>query len=168
MSAAFLAEREKLFSRLSEVTAKEFMTRNVITFWFAIVNVLYLTWIYSLLALVSVGTGMSPPAAWPPLFGSLSDASTLRGFWGYVFLASIILVLWYIRPKESMAKGLQIILAQTHARIPRAHRFLPLFLNLAPSKWDYNFEIHPRPPRFPHLGLAPRIHRHGIRYPVPL
>ncbi|KAE9367045.1 hypothetical protein N431DRAFT_515819 [Stipitochalara longipes BDJ] len=51
MSAAFPAEQEKLFSHLSDVTVKDFLTRNVTTLWFAVVNVLYPTWIYSLLAL---------------------------------------------------------------------------------------------------------------------
>ncbi|KAH8776175.1 hypothetical protein BGZ57DRAFT_953307 [Hyaloscypha finlandica] len=83
-SAAFPAEHEQLFSRLSEVTIKELIARNVATFWFAVVTVLFLTWVYNLFALVSVGSGLCPPAAWPPLFGSLSDAYTLRGFWGYV------------------------------------------------------------------------------------
>jgi hypothetical protein len=39
---------------------------------------------YSLLAAVSVGAGFSEPYQWPDLFGSLSDAYTVRRFWGYV------------------------------------------------------------------------------------
>jgi hypothetical protein len=62
---------------------KEFVIRNVTTFWFD-VSALYLIWMYSLLALLNAGMDLCPPAAWPPLFRNIGDAYTLRGFWGYV------------------------------------------------------------------------------------
>lgn len=37
-----------------------------------------------LAALVAVGTGLSRPAEWPPFFGSVADAWTVRRFWSYV------------------------------------------------------------------------------------
>jgi hypothetical protein len=105
MSAAFPAEHEQLFSRLSEVTLKELAARNVTTFWFAVVNVLFLTWIYSFLALVSVGSGLTPPAAWPPLFGSLRDSSTLRGFWGYESVSSLARLRIYVTRRHIVVTG---------------------------------------------------------------
>ena len=40
--------------------------------------------VYSILALTAVGLGLSEPRYWRPLFGSVSDAYTLRRFWRYV------------------------------------------------------------------------------------
>lgn len=37
---------------------------------------------YRILSLVSVGLGMSSPHQWPPLFGWITEAYTLRRFWG--------------------------------------------------------------------------------------
>ncbi|KAL6235275.1 hypothetical protein BDW75DRAFT_230456 [Aspergillus navahoensis] len=37
---------------------------------------------YRILSLVSVGLGVSLPHQWPPLFGSINEAYTLRRFWG--------------------------------------------------------------------------------------
>ena len=34
------------------------------------------------LSLLLVGTGLNRPEDWPPLFGSVWDAYTLRNFWG--------------------------------------------------------------------------------------
>jgi hypothetical protein len=38
----------------------------------------------SLFAFIAVGTGLTPVSSWPPLFGSFTDAYTLRALWGYV------------------------------------------------------------------------------------
>ncbi|KAK6535858.1 hypothetical protein TWF281_000108 [Arthrobotrys megalospora] len=37
---------------------------------------------YTFLSLVAVGTGLSEPKNWPPVFGSPKDSYTLRLFWG--------------------------------------------------------------------------------------
>lgn len=37
---------------------------------------------YRLLSIISVGLGIDSPSDWPPAFGSMSDAYTLRNFWG--------------------------------------------------------------------------------------
>ncbi|PMD33651.1 hypothetical protein L207DRAFT_468992 [Hyaloscypha variabilis F] len=139
MTAAFPAENEKLFSRLSDVTAKEFVIRNVTTLWFAIVNVLYLTWIYSLLALVSVGSGMYPPAAWPPLFGSLSDASTLRGFWGLYWHK---LMRGALEPMASFLSASILRLKRGTITSTYTHVFLVFFLSgLIHTSVDLEFGI---------------------------
>ncbi|KAF7164739.1 hypothetical protein CNMCM6106_001151 [Aspergillus hiratsukae] len=43
--------------------------------WFIVVH-------YRVLAVVSVGLGISSPHQWPGLFGSILETYTLRGFWG--------------------------------------------------------------------------------------
>ncbi|KAF7180866.1 hypothetical protein CNMCM7691_010157 [Aspergillus felis] len=40
---------------------------------------------YRVLAVLSVGLGISSPHQWPALFGSITETYTLRGFWGYAF-----------------------------------------------------------------------------------
>jgi hypothetical protein len=39
---------------------------------------------YTLLSIVTVALGISEPVDWPPVFGSFSDAYTIRRAWGYV------------------------------------------------------------------------------------
>lgn len=36
---------------------------------------------HDMLAIISVGTGLDTPEEWPPLFGSICHAYTLRGYW---------------------------------------------------------------------------------------
>ena len=40
--------------------------------------------VYSVMALSCVGLGVSEPALWPPISGSLFDAWSIRRLWGYV------------------------------------------------------------------------------------
>ncbi|KAK0445975.1 membrane bound O-acyl transferase family-domain-containing protein [Desarmillaria tabescens] len=41
--------------------------------------------LYSLIAVICVGSGISEPQFWPPMFGKLHDAYTLRRAWGRVW-----------------------------------------------------------------------------------
>lgn len=43
----------------------------------------YLSLMQTMLSIVCVGTGISEPKGWPPLFGKWGDAYTVRKFWGY-------------------------------------------------------------------------------------
>jgi hypothetical protein len=49
--------------------------------WFTVYRV-FLDLIVRFLSLVFVSTGISSPSDWPPFFGSMLDAYTLRNFWG--------------------------------------------------------------------------------------
>ena len=40
--------------------------------------------IHSLLAVVHIGFRLQDPSLWPPIFGELSEAYSIRRFWGYV------------------------------------------------------------------------------------
>ena len=70
------------FSRLAEVTIKESVIRicTSIFFWFG--SYVIIQWCYSGLAVLSVSTGLDRPELWRPFFGPLSEAYTIRGFWG--------------------------------------------------------------------------------------
>lgn len=45
---------------------------------------LFLSLIYDVLAITQVALFLSEPADWPPLFGRITDAWSIRQFWGYV------------------------------------------------------------------------------------
>ena len=45
---------------------------------------LEMTSMHSLAAATTVAIGISRPCDWPPMFGRLSDAYSLKRFWGYV------------------------------------------------------------------------------------
>lgn len=49
--------------------------------WF-VVNRLISDFAYRVLSIVFVGFGIDPPSEWPPAFGRMKDAYTLRHFWG--------------------------------------------------------------------------------------
>ncbi|KHO00256.1 TRI7-like toxin biosynthesis protein [Metarhizium album ARSEF 1941] len=70
-------------SRYSEVTAAELpgYVFMVVASWFLVARVLVDAG-YRAVSLVAVSSGASPPEDWPPLFGSMWTAFTLRNFWG--------------------------------------------------------------------------------------
>ena len=70
------------FSRLAEVTIEESVIRicTSIFFWFGFYVIIQ--GYHSGLAVLSVSTGLDRPELWRPFFGPLSEAYTIRGFWG--------------------------------------------------------------------------------------
>ncbi|KGO44061.1 hypothetical protein PEX2_020700 [Penicillium expansum] len=52
-----------------------------LSIWF-VVNRLITDLAYRVLSIFFVGIGLDSPADWPPAFGSMADAFTLRNFWG--------------------------------------------------------------------------------------
>ncbi|KAJ5592818.1 hypothetical protein N7537_009722 [Penicillium hordei] len=52
-----------------------------LSIWF-VVNRLISDLAYRVLSILFVGIGLDSPADWPPAFGSMLDAFTLRNFWG--------------------------------------------------------------------------------------
>lgn len=75
-----------VFTRLNEITFEEVVTRIVTSgvVWLAAFCIIA-TW-NAFLEFFFVGTGLSEPKSWRPLFGSFAETYTVRGFWGYVSL----------------------------------------------------------------------------------
>lgn len=73
------------FRRFSDVTSSELALRlsSTLTFWintYCIINV-----INGVLALFCVGLGLSEAKDWPPIFGAVGEAFSVRKFWGWVY-----------------------------------------------------------------------------------
>ena len=64
-------------------TAEQWTIRVVssVATWYIMARVI-IDMIYRATSLIFVGTGLSSPVDWPPFFGSVWDAYTLRNFWG--------------------------------------------------------------------------------------
>lgn len=78
----FLPTKFTYFRRLPTVTLRETLIRTwLVCYWTAYSVALY-TGFHDVLALFFVGTCLDSPTEWPPLFGSIKDATSIRGFWG--------------------------------------------------------------------------------------
>ncbi|MCJ1432183.1 hypothetical protein MMC27_001539 [Xylographa pallens] len=70
-----------LFS--NSISSEKLITRTVSTLGFGIF-MYCLMWSYmGLLGVIAVGSGLSEPRYWPPAFGPLKEAYSLRRFWGF-------------------------------------------------------------------------------------
>ena len=76
------------FTRLRQVSGEELAMRVFGTLGSGLGILCSQQGVYSILALIAVGSGLSEPKYWRPLFGSISDAYTLRRFWRYVASSS--------------------------------------------------------------------------------
>jgi hypothetical protein len=80
----FSSEYVALFSRLESITRSEGVMRSasVLGYWTS--QYVVIQAVYSVFAILTVTLGVCSVASWPPVFGSLSDAYSIRNFWGYV------------------------------------------------------------------------------------
>jgi hypothetical protein len=83
-----IEERERRYGDGAEFkylqATKEQWAMRVVTSlmtWFFMARVI-IDAFYRFMSLVFVGTGISSPASWPPFFGNMKDAYTLRNYWG--------------------------------------------------------------------------------------
>lgn len=72
--------KETWFRRLSSVTTRELLVRVFITFSSQVDDYFTLLFIHSVISIVGLLCG-DEPEEWPPMFGSLTEAYTLRGYW---------------------------------------------------------------------------------------
>ncbi|KAF2499988.1 hypothetical protein BU16DRAFT_578028 [Lophium mytilinum] len=70
-----------LFTRLSEVTKGEIVVRVSSSIATALTTYLLFQAMYTCSAIVMVGSGLNEVASWRPLFGDLSNITSLRGAW---------------------------------------------------------------------------------------
>lgn len=80
----FSPETIPLFTRLSNVTGQQLLTRLMAALGYGIAVCSFQQLIHSIWALIHVGFGFSTVGSWRPLFGSPMEAYTIRRFWGFV------------------------------------------------------------------------------------
>jgi len=73
--------KQHLLWRLSEVDSEELLLRIAGTLGFWVNMTCYISVMYSCLAVLFVGLGLDDPIDWPPVYGSLANAWTIRRFW---------------------------------------------------------------------------------------
>jgi hypothetical protein len=69
--------------RYLDLTTEQWVARvsSSLLTWLLVTRILVDGW-HRTLSIIFVGSGFLRPDAWPPLFGSVWDAYTLRKFWG--------------------------------------------------------------------------------------
>ncbi|TVY43262.1 Acetyltransferase, partial [Lachnellula subtilissima] len=74
-----------VFRRLGEISIEEVFIHTIVSFVFWVMVYAILGCLYSSVAIIAVGSGLSEVAEWRPIMGSLSEASdclrVLRKFW---------------------------------------------------------------------------------------
>ena len=78
----FAPSKIPFWTRLRQVSSQEIAMRVFGTLGSGLGVFCSQQGVYSLLAILFVGTGLSQPLYWRPLFGSIGDAYTVRRFWG--------------------------------------------------------------------------------------
>ncbi|KAL8823682.1 MAG: hypothetical protein Q9191_005640 [Dirinaria sp. TL-2023a] len=76
------ASKEPFLGRLGEISAEESVFRIACTIGYWIGGAVVLNLAYHTSAFVAVASGISKPAAWPSSFGWLTEAYSIRQFWG--------------------------------------------------------------------------------------
>ena len=71
-----------VFSRLSNVTMEELIIRSFITLGSLLGIYVLVIFMQSIVSFTTVLLHISDVVAWRPMFGNVSEAHTLRGFWG--------------------------------------------------------------------------------------
>jgi hypothetical protein len=78
----FLPTKESFFRRLGEVTLRETVIRGWLVTFFLFYSVCMFNMVHDILAIIFVGTKVDGPEDWPPLFGDIREATSIRNFWG--------------------------------------------------------------------------------------
>lgn len=77
-----LPSKVPFFTRIREVTREELVTRLTVGISTWVAGYCLLQVLFGIPALIAVGIKPSSVVGWHPVFGSLLDAYTMRGFWG--------------------------------------------------------------------------------------
>ena len=78
----FSADKVPLLRRFGDVSLEELVLRLATTVSLFVVLYCFIQCYTSIVAIVGVATGMDEVKHWRPTFGSLSEAYTIRRFWG--------------------------------------------------------------------------------------
>lgn len=80
----FSMQQISIFRRLHEVSGTELLMRAPAVIGMRLIMISFQEVSYSLVAFLAVLLGLSEPKDWPPFYGSVLDAYSMRRFWKYV------------------------------------------------------------------------------------
>ena len=81
-------EKESILRRLADVKLREIVVRLIMPFQYFIPSYCEMVGSNALVSIIALLLG-SEPRSWPPLFGDVRDAWSIRQFWGYVIFLSL-------------------------------------------------------------------------------
>jgi hypothetical protein len=81
-SGEYAPEREHILRRLPNVDIREILIRLYLPLQYHLPAYSTISWAHAVLSIIGVVLG-DEPASWPPLFGSLTDAYSLRRFYSH-------------------------------------------------------------------------------------
>ena len=141
------------FTRLDQVSVEELAMRIFGTLGSGLGVFCSQQGIYSIVAIIAVGFGLSEPRYWRPLFGSVGDAYTVRRFWRYVALS----LMWYLNADWSTALQSSMASKQPRKDIGARTVLCPGCINSAQRVlfWSPSVLL----PCLPSIGLFARHHR---------
>ncbi|MCJ1247107.1 hypothetical protein MMC30_004318 [Trapelia coarctata] len=93
IATTYPAQLVPFFSRLGEVTVEQINMRFItsIMTWVSVYCIIHAS--HGVMATIGVASGLTEVKDWPPSFGSLGDAYTVRGFWGCVLTLAMAIFL---------------------------------------------------------------------------
>ena len=77
----FLPNKLTYFRRISTVSLRETLVRAWLVFYWTFYSVGLYTAFHDFFAILFVGSGVDKPEDWPPMFGSVTEATSIRNFW---------------------------------------------------------------------------------------
>jgi hypothetical protein len=116
----FLPTKETYFRRLTSVTLRETLIRAWIVTYFILSSMCLYTTIHDFLSIIFVGSGFDKPEDWPPLFGDIREATSIRNFWAKFWHRLIY--------RSYTSYGIWI--SKNILRLPRSSLIGKLFINL--------------------------------------
>ncbi|PSS28041.1 hypothetical protein M430DRAFT_15275 [Amorphotheca resinae ATCC 22711] len=116
----FLPTKETYFRRLTSVTLRETLIRVWIVTYFIWSSMCLYTTIHDFLSIIFVGSGFDKPEDWPPLFGDIREATSIRNFWAKFWHRLIY--------RSYTSYGIWI--SKNILRLPRSSFIGKLFINL--------------------------------------
>ncbi|KAM7198354.1 acetyltransferase pyr8 [Rhypophila sp. PSN 637] len=119
-------DNQALFSRLCTMSTEEIIFRFAAVFGFWLNTFCSITLLNSIFSIFYLTILMQPVEMVPPIFGKLSDACTLRGFWGST---------WHQTLRRSL-NSISDLIAHRVLHIPRkslAARYIRLFISFGIS-----------------------------------
>lgn len=82
MDHIITADKQGFFGRIREVTSEELLLRFVAVMFFWTRAMASLSLAVTYITFAAVALGIHEPRDWPPTFGSLNEAYSVRQFWG--------------------------------------------------------------------------------------